>query len=102
VLRCVFRGKFVAGLKSAFQHQQLHFAGDLAPIAQPKIFASWLRPLFRKNWVVYCKPPFGGPGCPASSILSGRVASFRNVTEEFIEKCYRTKCCSGPLDHCVG
>src|SRR5271157_5653486 len=61
VLRRVFRGKFVAGLKSAFQHQQLHFAGDLAPFAQPKIFASWLRPLFRKNWVVYCKPPFGGP-----------------------------------------
>jgi hypothetical protein len=61
VLRRRFRGKFVAGLKSAFQHQQLHFAGDLAPIAQPKIFAAWLRPLFHKNWVVYCKPPFGGP-----------------------------------------
>ena len=61
VLRRRFRGKFVAGLKSAFQHQQLHFAGELAPIAQPKIFAAWLRPLFRKNWVVYCKPPFGGP-----------------------------------------
>jgi hypothetical protein len=61
VLRRVFRGKFVAGLKSAFQHNQLHFAGDLAPIAQPKTFASWLRPLFRKHWVVYCKPPFGGP-----------------------------------------
>src|ERR1022692_3324587 len=61
VLRRRFRGKFVAGLKSAFQHQQLHLAGDLAPIAQPKIFAAWLRPLFRKNWVVYCKPPFGGP-----------------------------------------
>src|SRR5215469_7023826 len=61
VLRRRFRGKFVAGLKSAFQQQQLHFAGDLAPIAQPKIFAAWLRPLFRKNWVVYCKPPFGGP-----------------------------------------
>src|SRR5512132_3570741 len=25
------------------------------------IFASWLRPLFRKDWVVYSKPPFGGP-----------------------------------------
>jgi hypothetical protein len=61
VLRRRFRGKFVAGLKSAFQHQQLHFAGDLAPIAQPRLFAAWLRPLFRKNWVVYCKPPFGGP-----------------------------------------
>jgi len=61
VLRRVFRGKFVAGLKSAFQHQQLHFGGELALLAQPKTFASWLRPLFRKNWVVYCKPPFGGP-----------------------------------------
>jgi len=61
VLRRVFRGKFVAGLKSAFRHQQLHFAADLALLAQPKIFASWLRPLFRKDWVVYCKSPFGGP-----------------------------------------
>jgi Putative transposase/Transposase zinc-binding domain len=61
VLRRVFRGKFVAGLKSAFQHGQLRFSGDLALLAQPKIFASWLRPLFRKHWVVYSKPPFGGP-----------------------------------------
>ena len=61
VLRRVFRGKFVAGLKSAFQRGQLHLSGDLAPIAQPKFFAAWLRPLFRKDWVVYSKPPFGGP-----------------------------------------
>jgi hypothetical protein len=61
VLRRVFRGKFVAGLKSAFQHDQLHLSGDLALLAQPKIFAAWLRPLFRKDWIVYSKPPFGGP-----------------------------------------
>jgi hypothetical protein len=61
VLRRVFRGKFVAGLKAAFQRSQLRFSGDLTILAQPKIFAAWLRPLFRKNWVVYCKPPFGGP-----------------------------------------
>jgi Putative transposase/Transposase zinc-binding domain len=61
VLRRVFRGKFVAGLKTAFQHGQLHFSSDLALLAQPKIFASWLRPLFRKDWIVYSKPPFGGP-----------------------------------------
>ena len=61
VLRRVFRGKFVAGLKSAFQRGQLHLAGNLASLAQPKIFASWLRPLFRKDWIVYSKPPFGGP-----------------------------------------
>jgi putative transposase/transposase-like zinc-binding protein len=61
VLRRVFRGKFVAGLKSAFQLGQLHLSGDLAQLAQPKTFASWLRPLFGKEWVVYSKPPFGGP-----------------------------------------
>jgi len=61
VLRRVFRGKFVAGLKSAFQRKQLHCSGNLAFLAQPGIFASWLRPLFRKDWIVYCKPPFGGP-----------------------------------------
>ncbi len=61
VLRRVFRGKFVAGLKSAFQHGQLHLSADLALLAQPKVFAAWLRPLFRRDWIVYSKPPFGGP-----------------------------------------
>jgi hypothetical protein len=61
VLRRVFRGKFVAGLKSAFQREQLHLSGNLASLTHPKIFASWLRPLFRKDWIVYSKPPFGGP-----------------------------------------
>jgi len=61
VLRRVFRGKFVAGLKQAFQNGQLRFLGNLAALAQPKTFAAWLRLLFRKDWVVYAKPPFGGP-----------------------------------------
>jgi hypothetical protein len=61
VLREVFRGKFVDALRLAFQRGQLHLSGDLASLAQPKFFAAWLRPLFRKNWVVYSKPPFGGP-----------------------------------------
>jgi len=61
VLREVFRGKFVDALKQAFQNNQLCFRGDLKPLAQPKSFAAWLRPLYRKPWVVYLKPPFGGP-----------------------------------------
>ena len=61
VLSRVFRGKFVAGLRQAFQSGGLHFGGKLAPLAQPKAFAAWLRRLFRKDWVVYAKPPFGGP-----------------------------------------
>lgn len=61
VLSRVFRGKFIAGLKEAFQGDQLHFAGNLTSLAQHKIFAAWLRRLFRNDWVVYAKPPFGGP-----------------------------------------
>jgi hypothetical protein len=61
VLSRVFRGKFVADLKRAWQDGRFHFHGNLALLAEPKIFAAWLRPLFRKDWVVYAKPPFGGP-----------------------------------------
>jgi hypothetical protein len=61
VLREIFRGKFVDALEQAFQNGQLHFEGDLKLLAQPKIFAAWLRPLFRQEWVVYLKRPFGGP-----------------------------------------
>jgi hypothetical protein len=61
LLRRVFRGKFVAALQQAFREGRLVFHGDLTLLAQPKIFAAWLRPLFRKDWVVYAKPPFGGP-----------------------------------------
>src|SRR5262244_3176023 len=61
VLRRVFRGKFVAGLQQAFQNDQLRFSGKLAPLTQPQTFAAWLRLLFRKDWVVYAKRPFGGP-----------------------------------------
>src|SRR5258705_2524994 len=63
VLRRVFRGKFVAGLKSAFERRQLHLAVELAPRTHPKFFAAWLPPLFRKDWIVYSKPPFAGPEC---------------------------------------
>ena len=62
VLRRRFRGKFVAGLKSAFQQRSTPpFRGSGPARLSLRVFASWLRPLFRKNWVVYCKPPFGGP-----------------------------------------
>jgi hypothetical protein len=61
VLSRVFRGKFVAGLKQAFQNGRLQFNGKLASLAQSRTFAAWLRLLFRKDWVVYAKPPFGGP-----------------------------------------
>jgi len=61
VLSRVFRGKFVAALKNAFRETRIEFHGRLALLAEPRTFASWLRLLFRQDWVVYSKPPFGGP-----------------------------------------
>jgi hypothetical protein len=61
VLSRVFRGKFHEALKRAFHDGKLTFHGDLQLLAPPKTFAAWLRPLFRKDWVVYAKRPFGGP-----------------------------------------
>jgi len=61
VLSRVFRGKFVASLRNAFHRGELQFYGELLPLAHPRAFASWLRVLFRHDWVVYSKPPFGGP-----------------------------------------
>jgi Putative transposase/Transposase zinc-binding domain len=57
----VFRGKFEDELKAAFRGNQLEFHGDLASLANPQAFARWCRTLFRHKWVVYAKPPFGGP-----------------------------------------
>lgn len=61
VLSRVFRGKFAAGLKAAFHSGDLHFHGTLLHLAEPHAFRAWLRTLFRHDWVVYAKRPFGGP-----------------------------------------
>jgi hypothetical protein len=61
VLSRVFRGKFIAGLKLAFCQHKLVFPGSLKPLTETKAFHAFLRPLFRQDWVVYSKRPFGGP-----------------------------------------
>ncbi|MFZ0744110.1 MAG: transposase, partial [Terracidiphilus sp.] len=57
----VFRGKFVAGLRRLLARDQLRFFGECAPLHDQKRFAIFLRTLYRQDWVVYAKPPFGGP-----------------------------------------
>jgi hypothetical protein len=61
VLSRVFRGKFAAGLKRAFRKGELLSPGSLKALQGEKAFAAFLRKLFRQDWVVYAKPPFGGP-----------------------------------------
>src|SRR5437868_3851465 len=48
-------------LQKAFAEDRLSFHGNLAPLAQPPAFDALLTPLRRREWVVYAKPPFGGP-----------------------------------------
>jgi hypothetical protein len=60
VLARLFRGKFLAGVKAAYQAGQLTLGGSVAPLADPQLFRRWLDALYRQNWVVYAKRPFGG------------------------------------------
>jgi hypothetical protein len=61
VLSRLFRRLFLQGLRDAFDAGKLRFFGDLAGLAQPTVFTARLHELRRTNWVVYAKPPFGGP-----------------------------------------
>jgi hypothetical protein len=57
----VFRGKFVAGLKSAFHKSRLESYGTFASLVEPPIFAARLRALFRQACVANAKQTFGCP-----------------------------------------
>jgi hypothetical protein len=60
-LRRVFRGKFIDGLKRLYRRKKLGCAGPAAVFSERKQFTKLLGRLRRQNWVVYCKPAFGGP-----------------------------------------
>jgi hypothetical protein len=61
VLSRLFRAKFANYLRRAFHHAELSFHGRLQPLAQKQNFIAWLNRIVRSEWVVYAKPPFGGP-----------------------------------------
>jgi len=55
VLSRVFREKFLARMREAFA------GGKLAGFDNASALAAWVSRLQSKEWVVYSKPPFGGP-----------------------------------------
>jgi hypothetical protein len=61
LLARLFRRLFLAALDRAFDHHQLTFHGTLSHLCHPRHFNSLLALLRSKEWVVYAKPPFGGP-----------------------------------------
>jgi hypothetical protein len=61
VLSRLFRRLFIEGLLALHRAGELVFFGDLAGLAGAQAFAAWLAPFRKTEWVVYAKPPFGGP-----------------------------------------
>jgi hypothetical protein len=61
VLSRVFRGKFLSLLAGAFRQEQLAFHGRLEHLADAAAFGELADELRQREWVVYAKPPFGGP-----------------------------------------
>jgi hypothetical protein len=61
VLSRLFRRLFLKALEKAFAAGKLQFFGDLEALRDPPAFAHYLAPLRKSPWVVYAKPPFGGP-----------------------------------------
>ena len=61
VLSRLFRRLFLEGLAVLHKVGALQFFGDLKNLAQAGAFATYLAPLRKTEWVIYAKPPFGGP-----------------------------------------
>jgi hypothetical protein len=61
VLSRLFRRLFLQKLAATHAVGRLHFFGDHAPLVDAQAFAAYLTPLRKAEWVVYSKPPFGGP-----------------------------------------
>jgi hypothetical protein len=61
VLSRLFRGKFLAFLLKARRQGQIAFHGHCANLTQNDAFERFTKRLKKSDWVVYTKPPFGGP-----------------------------------------
>lgn len=61
VLGRLFRGKFLHALDQAWKQKKLSFGGSTASLADSQNWRNLKDGLYKKAWVVYAKPPFGGP-----------------------------------------
>jgi len=61
VLSLLFRRLFLKRLQAAHAAGRLQFFGSLVELSTKRAFDEALRPMRKKSWVVYAKPPFGSP-----------------------------------------
>jgi len=100
VLARLFRRLFLEGLIRLHKAGKLRFFGDLVELADPAVFAAHLAPVRKTDWIVYAKPPFGGPEAVLAylsrythrvAISNHRLISADNTTVAFKWKDYRIK-----------
>jgi hypothetical protein len=100
VLSRLFRRLFLEGLVRLHKAKKLAFLGNLSRLTDPDTFAAYLAPLRKIGWVVYAKPPFGGPKAVLAylsrythrvAISNQRLVSAVSDTVVFKWKDYRLK-----------
>lgn len=100
VLSRLFRRLFIEGLRALHRAGELAFFGDQVGLSDADSFAKYLAPLRKIEWVVYAKPPFGGPEAVLAylsrythrvAISNSRLISADTDTVAFRWKDYRAK-----------
>jgi hypothetical protein len=100
VLSRLFRRLFLERLTAVYQAGRLQFFADQAALAEPAVFKAHLGALRKVEWVVYAKPPFGGPDAVLAylsrythrvAIANSRLVAFDGERVTFQWKDYRTK-----------
>ena len=100
VLSRLFRRLFIEGLLALQETGELTFFAELSGLADREAFTAWLSPFRKRDWVVYAKPPFGGPKAVLAylsrythriAISNRRLISADAKTVAFRWKDYRIK-----------
>jgi hypothetical protein len=98
VLSRLYRRLFLECLKAAFEAGDLAFFGALADLQEPANFARLIAKTRQIDWVVYAKPPFGGPSQVLAylgrythrvAIANSRLTKIENGQVAFRWKDYR-------------
>jgi hypothetical protein len=98
VLSSLFRRLFLDEIERAFREGELIFHGHLTNLQEAGSFAEELRAARSIDWVVYAKPPFGGPEHVLNylgrythrvAISNARLAQIEDETVSFRWKDYR-------------
>jgi hypothetical protein len=100
VLSLRFQRQFLEKLAAVHKAGRLQFFGEHARLADHGAFAAYLAPLRKIKWVVYAKPPFGGPEAVLAylsrythrvAIANSRLITFDDKGVTFKWKDYRAK-----------